>query len=222
MDNAEMDIMSDNAVKTEKIKNTIQLHQNTTQNSSEKFIYHFDYPNLIESGYVNILENKIIILFPEKKFDNVQQKECYLSYQDVLLFINKQLKFSYSWLPIYTINDFYRIKDMLCKCLIEFRKNTNLIHNFENYYYPKYYNEVVTEIKNDFFQINCFENKWTTTIEIDFQNNENKKFKLDDTLPILEIYIGKNLVFSSNDYNCLCKTDVFFLLDFILHKMLKY
>jgi hypothetical protein len=202
------------------------------KNISEKFIYYFDYPHLTESGYVEVKKNKIILLFPEKK--NFTALNAVKYNQTVNVYLNKEPRFSYEWLPIYSSSDFYKIKDMLYKTYYEFKNLANILHN-ENFY-PMYVNEILTEHNSDNYNITCFEASNNISFEINIKkkqkNNEsdlyikkNESF-LDPQIKhiILQIFIGKNLIFCSKRdllHHDIPVNDVHFIIELLLLKIIR-
>jgi hypothetical protein len=163
----------------------------------EKYIYHFDYPQLNESGYVTIDQlNNIIVVFPEKPNVSVQY-EIKL-YHNSVIYINKKLHFSYEWLPIYNYNDLYKVKDMISKVYYDYLSIINVhVSPLKNKkYFPLYCSEILTEHKTKYYEILCFENTTNTCFEISIFNTdklENICSKTD--FKNLQIFIGGNLIF---------------------------
>lgn len=202
-------------------KTTTPTKEHFEQNriSSEKFAYYFDYPNLGESGYVEILSNKIVLLFPEKKD---VAPEAYKYNQSISLHLNKHIKFSYQWLPIYTISDFFKVKEMISKVYYEIKKHTDLYDPSQSFNYcTKFHDSVLTTFNTDSFFVSCFENNYNTVIEVELKKNlHHKPFTSNVSL---EIYIGKNKVFTTDElFSVLNENDFYFLLTFIVFKLLKY
>jgi len=190
-------------------------------NFLEKYTYYFDYPAIEHSGYIEISTNNIIVWFPEKT-----STETYIQSfsQNVLLFVDKHLKFSYSWLPIYTVNDFLKCKELLSKCYLEFKKMCSYSPDFTYVYYPHCHNELFTECNSSYFHITCLENYTTTSIEINslktqhvsHQENTNDKVHV-------QFFIGPNQIFSSHElFGLLDDATYNQVLQFILYKLVKY
>jgi len=189
----------------------------TSNTKSDKYIYHFDFPELLESGFVEISSQKINVHFPDKKISSKYQN-TYTNNQNVLLYINNELKFSYDWLPIYTQYDLLRIKDMLTKCYYEFFKfqNTTIVDD-DISYCPFYYNEHVKEYKTNNFSYYCFENGFITSMEVNLP-----KSKPNHTLePCIQFYIGSNMIFDSQKDIVLPFDEYVGLLAKILYKLIK-
>lgn len=205
-------------------KNTYSVEEEEITNiSSQKFCYHFDFPSLQESGYVEFFPNKIIIQFPDKHNEN--NKESYMCSKNINVFVNKEIKFSYQWLPIHTFYDFLRIKDMLDKSYYEFLRLLQWSNN--EYYYqdtsqmyqdtPQIYNELITTKHSLSYNIYCFENSFNTSVELDI----NKTLHKTSYLPInLQIYIGNNLIFClERDLKYLELKDIYIVFLFIMQKI---
>lgn len=189
---------------------------------TEKYVYYFDQQTVLQSGYVDISDKKITVVFPEKK-SNTNQKE--LSVQNITLFINNQLNFSFSWLPIYSQNDYYKIKDMLSKCYFEFlRKN-----NYENCmlydslpYRALYFDHSETVIIDKYFSVNCFEDYFNTSLEINICKKET-------TIPSangidVEFFIGHHKIFCSQSSlkNFMTGENYTYVISFLLYKLIKF
>ncbi len=148
----------------------------------EKLFYAFDFPSLTENGWIDISDNSIVLTFPEKP--TVYVKDAYDIIQNSQLFVNNQLVFAIDWLPIYTLLDFLRVKDMLEKCLQSY---TNLIG--EKVFVPhtylwapnKIFNSAVTNFsKGDDFILYCYEDPNTSQIQL--------------TLPESTDFLDRNIV----------------------------
>jgi hypothetical protein len=206
--------------------------ENSKKNMSEKFIYHFDYPHLTESGYVEIQKHKIIVLFPDKKNFNVPNGVKYN--QNISVYLNNEQRFSYEWLPIYSPADFYKVKDMLQKAYYEFKILSNLPLQNETYY-PMFSNEVFTEQHSEHFYLTCFETMNSTSIEINtfkiskmlkYLKKKNEKFLDSNNQHVnVQIYIGSNLIFCSIQdllFFDLPINDVNLIIERLLYKLIKY
>ena len=216
-DVSDSEVNKDTAVENNADNNVYKVIEDTY---SEKFMYYFDYPGLCESGYVETSPNKITIKFPEKK--NVTLKDEFCCNQDVMMFINNQQLFAYQWLPIYTLQDFYKVKDIFNRCYFEYSKLTNWNH-FENaYYFSTNHNDKITSYNKQSFKLSCFENLYCTSIDIfiPITTTQNTYFSSIE----VQIYIGTNLIFSNKrDFkNMLFVHDVYFLTNFILNKLNKF
>ena len=189
----------------------------------EKLFYAFDFPSLTENGWIDISDNSIVLTFPEKP--TVYVKDAYDIIQNSQLFVNNQLVFAIDWLPIYTLLDFLRVKDMLEKCLQSY---TNLIG--EKVFVPhtylwapnKIFNSAVTNFsKGDDFILYCYEDPNTSQIQLTLP--ESTDCNTDISINF-QICIGKNIVFcAQRDLSSLSKiNDIHFILQFILYKLIKY
>ena len=216
-DVSDSEVNKDTAVENNSDNSVFKVIEDTY---SERFMYYFDYPGLCESGYVETSPNKITIKFPEKK--NVTLKDEFCCNQDVMMFINNQQLFAYQWLPIYTLQDFYKVKDIFNRCYFEYSKLTNWNH-FENaYYFSTNHNDKITSYNKQSFKLSCFENLYCTSIDIfiPITTTQNTYFSSIE----VQIYIGTNLIFSNKrDFkNMLFVHDVYFLTNFILNKLNKF
>ena len=216
-DVSDSEVNKDTAVENNADNNVYTVIEDTY---SERFMYYFDYPGLCESGYVETSPNKITIKFPEKK--NVTLKDEFCCNQDVMMFINNQQLFAYQWLPIYTLQDFYKVKDIFNRCYFEYSKLNNWNH-FENaYFFSTNHNDKITSYNKQSFKLSCFENLYCTSIDIfiPITTTKNTYFSAIE----VQIYIGTNLIFSNKrDFkNMLFVHDVYFLTNFILNKLNKF
>ena len=216
-DVSDSEVNKDTAVENNADNNVYTVIEDTY---SERFMYYFDYPGLCESGYVETSPNKITIKFPEKK--NVTLKNEFCCNQDVMMFINNQQLFAYQWLPIYTLQDFYKVKDIFNRCYFEYSKLNNWNH-FENaYFFSTNHNDKITSYNKQSFKLSCFENLYCTSIDIfiPITTTKNTYFSAIE----VQIYIGTNLIFSNKrDFkNMLSVHDVYFLTNFILNKLNKF
>jgi len=196
--------------------NNSSLEVNILDENFEKFNYYFDFPQSVEKGYIEILENEINLFFPI--MDLVEHSKYSLN-QRVLLFINGQLLFSYDWLPIYTNNDLIKIKEMLTKCYYVFSdKIKNQTENID--YTPIFYDEKEMSYSTNSFKLYCFENRFVTSLEINITSPESPP-PPDKTCHI-KFYLGPNLIFcSQRDLASLSSKDFSYILSLILHKIIK-
>lgn len=190
-----------------------------TMTSSRKYLYDFDVPTASSFGSVEIFVNKIVVIFPETQDSQV----CH---QNVSLYVNHQLNFSNQWMPMSSYHDFYKLKDMLTLCYLEFLTKSNYYSHFEHHgYKPGYYTNLVTTFDNEWVSIQCFEDMYNTCLEINCKppmtttttTNENN-------IVDIEIYIGSHKIISGHDiYKNLNSVDQYnFVMDVILNKIIKF
>jgi hypothetical protein len=137
-----------------------------------KYVYTFDCPDVNEPGYVEIKDTSIVLYFPAKSSSTKTE----LFNQNIGLYINNQLKFTNQWLPIYSLNDFYKVKDMMTKLYYEFRTlNRDYCCYYESQFYqPLYHNNITSTILTHHYNITCFEDSVNTIVDVNFtQNNAN-------------------------------------------------
>lgn len=164
----------------------------TKSTLKESYIYQFDQP-MSETGLLELTSNKIMLKFPEKN----THSECdtVTSNYHVVFFCNNILLFSYQWLPIVSLNDFYKIKDMLKTCMNEYYRLCDLsLPNFYEFS-PIYYSENIVQLDQPQFSLKLFENEYYSCVELFFNEKNTEKLVPNK---FVEIYIGKNLVFSEN------------------------
>jgi hypothetical protein len=190
--------------------------------TTEKFTYNFDFPNQIQPGYVDIENNKVVLIFPEPSSTYVPK---YPHTQSVQLFLNRQLVFSYSWLPIYSLNDFYRVKDMIAK---GFQEYSNKTHRNE-FMAPKticsnakQYEEMFTICETNKFYLSCLEDAYTSSITLDLKSTNSESNLMLNPMHC-QIFIGSNLIFCTQRdlLPCLDPSMIHFVTQFILYKLLK-
>ena len=192
------------------------------EEASAKYFYHFDSPTLMESGYVKISERIITLFIPNKK--NSPNDNIIMQTQNVSLFINNQQAFSYQWLPITSLNDLYKIKDMLNRCYNVFTQLSEwqyYDHSLQPEPY-RYYNEIVTKDQNKYYSIECFENMYNTSINV---NTTTTIYKCNSTGNDIKfnIFIGDNLIFCSvRDFKNMPLQYMYSLLNLIMYKLIKY
>jgi len=201
--------------------NMVSQSTTTSQKSenvfSKKYIYDFDYPGIDESGYIEIEANHIKVCFPEKKCETTKT----FNIRSVMLFINKQLKFSFDWLPIYSYTDYYRIKDMLNTCLFEFLpyyKPLKCLTNLNSNYVSQYNTSTVLHYHDSLFDIQCFEDYYNMNINVNFKE-EKLSDSYSNTIDI-QFYIGSNRIFSTLDLP-VTSSMIYDVLEFILFKLAK-
>lgn len=190
---------------------------------SKEYSYHFDYPEVLENGSVTFSNKHITLYLPEKKF----HFESFLTAQDYRhfsLFINQHLKLDSYWFPIYTIVDYYKIKEMLILCYTEFSKQCDL-QNFmgecKSEYSPSYFDSLHT---SHFFHRGEVKNLFDNTqfkFEINYESNPSTTIQLTANIKF-QIFIGKNLTFCNerdfkNTY--FSGSTIQFITALILHKL---
>lgn len=195
---------------------SINIPKNNTNYVSQKYLYYFDYPGIKETGYVEINSNQITIFFPEKEFPDLFT-DCN---QNIMVFINEELKLAYNLLPIFTMNDYLKIKNMFTICYIELANVNFEIKEFNN---PNYYDEIVSKYQFNNLFIDCFESNFTTSIQISFDKTKkllDKKINLKNKQ--IQIFIGKKIMFSSDIFQeYIANDDIDYLINFVLYKLIK-
>ena len=198
----------------------------------ERISYTFDYPQLTGFGHADIFKNSIVISFPEKQ-TQTQPKSPIPTAPLCSVFINHHLKFSMTWLPIYTHLDYYKFKELFWRVYQDYIPigktdlNESIYQGFENYcQYPTLYTHSnIFKIVTKTFNIQCYEDKSTTVIEINtYQHNQLilPDISGNTNCKDIQIYIGNNKVLcSERDFACLTIKDKKFLILFILYKILK-
>lgn len=182
----------------------------------EKYTYYFDFPSLSDSGYVEISNNTITILFPEQPSSYSQNK--HYNSRSLQLQVNNQLVFSNQWIPTYTFDDCLRIKDMFYKAYKEI-----VAHAPTNYqgcpYIPP--DETTMSYNKKSFYLYCSETRHSTTVCLDLKTKKSETISLQQPVHDLNIWIGNNLVFCSKTLlEALAHNDVHFIISFILYKLI--
>jgi hypothetical protein len=187
------------------------------EESSEKYIYHFDDPLLKESGYIQVFGNKIVVLFPEQT-----QKSQYCA-PVKQFYINKQLVFTTNWLPITTSTDFLKCQDIFNRFYAEY---TTAIHwNFwpSTHASPKYCNEISTLYNNSLYSLSCFENSTTTSIELDLKTPLSPGTAEGNKPLHVQLYVGPHQVFcSERELSNMDTETVHFILSYVLYKLASF
>jgi len=196
---------------------------------TEKFTYNFDFPNQPHYGYFEASNENIVLSFPEPYTYTHIPKFPYT--QSVQLLINNKRFFNYSWLPIYTVNDFYKVKDMLAKLFETFShkiaqqppNQSMVVSAGQN----KHFNELYTVAESPHYILNCFEDPYVSSISLDFKLDSPPPPAEMFTPPLtpvhVKIYIGSTLIFCT-ERDILPMVPVatmHFLTQFILHKLIK-
>lgn len=192
-----------------------------TTTMTTKYLYEFDVPGTSDScsGYIELCKNKIVLVIPE-----TQESKLDACFQNIALYIDGQLKYSSQWLPTYSYNDFYKLKDMMTTCYYTFLTLSNLQSPFNaSSYTPWYFKNCVTSYVNECLEINCFEDMYNTCIQITCSNS-NTVIDMNNSIIDIEIYIGINKIFCGRDlYNKMTSVNMYnYAMDFILYKLIKY
>ena len=190
---------------------------------SEKYIYHFDAPDIKEYGYVHIKNNQIVIYFPEMNPKSVIGGGHEQFRRTLQLYLNRTLIFDSQWLPVYSVQDWYRIMDMLYKGYQEYLKN--VIHiNSSSHESKEQHHELVTVYNTNFFDLHCVENFQNTIIKLDTYLCYSEP-KPDEHILYChtQIYLGINLMFcSQSTFKHFDAYTINFIVAFILSKFIKY
>lgn len=190
--------------------------------TNETLIYSLDYPMLTESGQVKISDERIILQFPEKP--TVSVEDSIKIPRNITLFIENNHCFSFDWVPMHTWTDFYRVKDMIEKCLQAYNNLTGNIgfspHTFSSN--PiRYHESITTNFTAKIFTLDCFEHLLDTCIQLSVLNTENN----EKEIPLhFQMCIGKHIVFcTERDLKYVTQaSDVHFIVQFILYKLLNF
>lgn len=223
----------DGSLNNQKVLSSLdtQSHRQTNDDFffiSEKFTYSFDFPNQSQVGYVESQNNRILIIFPEQwNFNHVQ---TFPYTQKVQLILNNKRCLSYDWLPIYSVNDFFRVKDMFSKSFLEYvnktEQNQFMLHK-KAFAHAKQFSEQFTVCETKYFVINCIEDAYNSSISVNFKLDNLPLSHLSpcSTEPVhVQIVIGGNLVFCTQRdilKSVGCVRAMTFLTQFILHKLIK-
>jgi hypothetical protein len=190
------------------------------QEATETLMYNFDYPALKESGQLKIGDNCIILQFPEKP--TIYVEDSIKIRQNITLYMDNKHCFSLDWIPMHTWIDYYRVKDMIEKCLQAY---SNLTGNtcFSPHTFicspVKYYESVTTNFTANTFSLSSFEHLLDTCIQLSLVDTENNE---KETPLHFQLCIGKHIVFcTERDLKCVTQaSNVHFIVQFILHKIL--
>ncbi len=197
-------------------------HQNNkpTKEFLQKYCYHFDYPAVQESGYLELTNNKIVLSFPEKP--TITVNNGYNFNQTVHIFVNKQLVFDFDWIPIYSESDYVKVFDVFAKTLSEYT------YYCQGHYYvptynsvtPRYCSNIATVYNTTLFNLYCYESRYTTSIEIDVLTNVIQP-SLNQNICIFQLCIGNNInLCTENTFKYLDTPSVHFIIQFILNKII--
>jgi len=191
------------------------------QKSSETLLYNFDYPMVTECGAVKITADRVILQFPEKP--TVYVENSVTLRRNVTLRIENFPGFSIDRIPIHTGTDFFRVKEMIEKCLQSYSyliSKTYFSPHSDWFNSIKYYKTLSTEFfTSNTFHLSCFEHTFITCIELSVINKECD----EKEIPLhFQLCIGKHVVFcTERDLKCVTQAEtVDFIVRFILQKLL--
>ena len=187
---------------------------------SEKLLYNFDFPALKDTGYVEMNEKKIVLFFPEKSNNYV--KDCITLHKKFQFHINDNLVFCSEWMPLYSLHDYWRYKDMVDKCLHSYTYlSEQNFHSLHTYICREFnlYDTIVTDVKKQAYSVYCLEDNYNTSVQLTLIHKE----KTIEPNPLqFQLYIGNNLNFcTERDFNCLTNNNVYFIVNFFLSKLVK-
>jgi hypothetical protein len=144
------------------------------QKSSETLLYNFDYPMVTECGAVKVTADRVILQFPEKP--TVYVENSVTLRRNITLNIENFPGFSIDRIPIHTGTDFFRVKEMIEKCLQSFSyliSKTYFSPHSDWFNSIKYYKTLSTEFfTSNTFHLSCFEHTFITCIELSVINKE--------------------------------------------------
>jgi hypothetical protein len=192
------------------------------QEATETLLYNFDYPMVTESGAVKISDNHVILQFPEKPTVYVEDSIKVL--RNITLYIENSHCFSLDWIPMHTWTDYYRVKDMIEKCLQSYSNligKTNFLPHTFLCNPIRYHESLTTGFTNNTFSLSCFEHTLDTCIQLSVNNKEYD----EKEIPLhFQICIGKHVVFcTERDLKCVTQArNVHFIVQFILQKLLNF
>ena len=195
---------------------------NDTNNDDnyEQYKFYFDYPSLKEYGSVQVFNNRIHLIIPDKGYSHDQYQKLNGIHQNIQLIINNQLILTSQWLPIYTINDFYKCRHLFQKCYQSYAKLIDT--NYWSLSEPKTknYDELTTVSKCSDYSLSCIENNRLTLIDL---NIIQPKHELRYDHNYVEIFMGSHSIFNSKQLFSSMTSDVAqFLISFLLFKLIKY
>ncbi len=147
------------------------------QKSSETLLYNFDYPMVTECGAVKITADRVILQFPEKP--TVYVENSVTLRRNVTLRIENFPGFSIDRIPIHTGTDFFRVKEMIEKCLQSYSYLLDNKTHFSPHTFSvnpiNYYESLTTGFTTNSFSLSCFEHTVDTCIQLSVINKECDK-----------------------------------------------
>jgi hypothetical protein len=182
------------------------------------YTYAFDWPTVTESGVLDIQEKTIVAIFPEKLCNRSVEP---VPVQNINLFLNQKLVFSYDWLPIYTIFDIARVKSIFSQLFWAFSQKAKITNTYlDSYNYGKIYDSESINIKGCGYYLYCYQDSKNTSLQITFDTISDAKEQNTKKVD-LKIFIGKNLVFcTKRDLESLLNdNDFYYVTQFILLKL---
>jgi len=191
------------------------------QEATETLLYNFEYPMITECGAVKITDHHVFLQFPEKP--TVHVEHAVKLRRNITLYVENGQCFSLDWIPIQTVTDFFRVKEMIEKCLQSYSYLLDNKTHFSPHTFSvnpiNYYESLTTGFTTNSFSLSCFEHTVDTCIQLSVINKECDKKEI----PLhFQLCIGKHVVFcTERDLKCVDKAkDVHFIVQFILQKML--
>ncbi len=190
------------------------------QEATETLLCNFEYPMVTECGAVKVSDHHVILQFPEKPTVHVENSVKLR--QNITLYVENGQCFSLDWLLIQTLTDFFRVKEMIEKCLQSYSylidKSHFSPHTF--LFNPiNYYESLTTGFTTNSFSLSSFKHTFDTCIQLSVMNKECD----EKEIPLhFQLCIGKHVVFcTERDLKCVSQAKhVHFIVQFILKKML--
>ncbi len=189
----------------------------------EKHSYAFDDPLLHDQGFVQIFNKgqqctKTVLHFPARNSTSQYLSESELN-RNFQLFVNKQIVFSFNFLPILTWNDFTRCQNMFYKAFIEIGSELD----FASSYQGQLHCQLTSGATHPQFTLTCHENINSTVIEVDLTPREETELQPSLKETRFQIQIGSYTPFcSEKNLPNLDPSLKRFIISFILHKLNRY
>jgi len=174
-----------------------------------------DDPLVKTCGYIQVMNNKIIVNFPIKPDHTISFKPMH----QIEFYFNNQIIFYSEWLPILTNQDRTKFKAMFYQVWYEYSKLTHYKYWPSPSYAPVLHNEVITIYDKPSYFLSCSETFNITSIDLTTKPSTKS---LSCSAPIhIQFYFDTHLIFcSETQLQHLDIDELHFVLSFILQKFM--
>jgi len=201
------------------LENNLLTTENNEENwekYSQKYVYKFDDPLLQDYGYVQVINDKLIVQFPVKP----DHTHSFKPMHHVQFYFNNEIRFSSDWLPILTLQDLTKFKTMLYQTWYEYSTLTQYKYWSSSSWGPFMHSELVTIFNRPSFYLSCFESHSVTLLELETKISANKKSSQPNPVHV-QFYFGPHLVFCSETHlKDFSVETLHFVLSFVLQKII--
>lgn len=140
----------------------VEEEKSLLEEYSQKYVYRFDDPSVQDCAFVHVMNNKIIVQFPIKP----DYTQYYQPMHNVQLYVNRQLIFHSNWLPVQTLQDQFKFKNMFHQIWHEYTLMTD--NDWKSSLFAPFINsECITTVNKPSYKLTCIENYHSTLLELD-------------------------------------------------------